>query len=160
MGSLIIHITLKNIRNFNKMHPPPQISGKCIWKCCLQYASHFVWASMRVSQLTDPPDPLWLAVTVCPVGWSPCLLSKSTCRALSRRGHASWSGLAVTQNKQTCKVYKDMLYLSDACKSWWLNTLGPRQNGRHFPDNIFKCIFLNENVWILIKISLKFVRKG
>ena len=27
-------------------------------------------------------------------------------------------------------------------------------------DNIFKCIFLNENSWILIKISLKFVPKG
>ena len=36
----------------------------------------------------------------------------------------------------------------------------PRQNGRHFPDDISKCIFLNENVWILIKISLKFVPKG
>ena len=28
------------------------------------------------------------------------------------------------------------------------------------PDNIFKCIFLNENVWISIKISLKVVPKG
>ena len=36
----------------------------------------------------------------------------------------------------------------------------PRQNGRHFPADIFKCIFLNENVKILIKISLKFVPKG
>ena len=40
------------------------------------------------------------------------------------------------------------------------NTLRPRQNGRHFPDNTFKCIFFNENVWISIKISLKFVPKG
>ena len=39
-----------------------------------------------------------------------------------------------------------------------LNTLRPRQNGCHFPDDIFKWIFLNENVWILI--SLKFVPKG
>ena len=38
-----------------------------------------------------------------------------------------------------------------------LNTLGPRQNGRHFADDIFKCIFLNENVWISLKIALKFV---
>ena len=37
------------------------------------------------------------------------------------------------------------------------NTMRPRQNGRHFADDIFKCIFLNENIWILIKISLKFV---
>ena len=41
-----------------------------------------------------------------------------------------------------------------------INTLKPRQNGRHFADNIFKCIFLNENVWIMVKISLKFVPKG
>ena len=41
-----------------------------------------------------------------------------------------------------------------------LNSLRPRQNGRHFPDDIFKCIFLNENVGISINISLKFVPKG
>ena len=44
---------------------------------------------------------------------------------------------------------------------WYsINTLRPRQNGRHSTDNIFKCIFLNENVWIPVKISLKFVTKG
>ena len=41
-----------------------------------------------------------------------------------------------------------------------LNTLGPRQNDRHFPDDSFKWIFLNENVWIAIEVSLKFVPKG
>ena len=41
-----------------------------------------------------------------------------------------------------------------------VNTLRPRQNGRLFADDIFKRIFLNENVWIPIKISLKFVPKG
>ena len=40
-----------------------------------------------------------------------------------------------------------------------LNTLRPRQNGRHFADAIFKCIFLNENAWISLEISLKFVPK-
>ena len=29
-----------------------------------------------------------------------------------------------------------------------INTLGLWQNGRHFPDDIFKYIFLNENIWI------------
>ena len=42
----------------------------------------------------------------------------------------------------------------------WVNTLRPRQNGRHFADDIFKLIFVNENIWIPIKISLKFVPKG
>ena len=41
-----------------------------------------------------------------------------------------------------------------------INTLRPSQNGRHFADAIFECIFVNENVWILIEISLKFVPKG
>ena len=38
------------------------------------------------------------------------------------------------------------------------NTLRPRLNGHHFPD-IFKCLFVNENAWIFIKIPLKFVPK-
>ena len=41
-----------------------------------------------------------------------------------------------------------------------LNTLRPRQNGRRFADDTFKRSFLNENVRISIKISLKFVPKG
>ena len=41
-----------------------------------------------------------------------------------------------------------------------VNSLRPRQNGRHFADNTFKRLFQNENVWISIKISLKFVPKA
>ena len=41
-----------------------------------------------------------------------------------------------------------------------INTMRPRRNRRHFADDIFKCIFLNENVLISIKISLKFIPKG
>ena len=53
-------------------------------------------------------------------------------------------------------------------RSWWgvcnpeqyhrntFNTMRPRQNGRHFPDDIF----LNETEWMSIKISPKFVPRG
>ena len=41
-----------------------------------------------------------------------------------------------------------------------LNTLMARQNGRHFTDDTFKCIFLNQNVWIFSKVSRKLVPKG
>ena len=40
------------------------------------------------------------------------------------------------------------------------NTLRARQNGRHFPDDIFNRIFLNHNVRIPINISPEFVPKG
>ena len=41
-----------------------------------------------------------------------------------------------------------------------INPLRPRQNGRHFADDTLNRIFLNENVKISIKISLKFVPWG
>ena len=40
------------------------------------------------------------------------------------------------------------------------NTLRLRQNGCHFGDVIFKCIFMNEKFCISIPTSLKFVSRG
>ena len=40
-----------------------------------------------------------------------------------------------------------------------INSLRPKLNRRHFADDIFKCIFLNENERILPRISLKYVPK-
>ena len=37
------------------------------------------------------------------------------------------------------------------------SSMRPRQNGRHFTDDIFKCIFLNEKVRFFTKMSMKFV---
>ena len=53
--------------------------------------------------------------------------------------------------------------VDQACSvSLWMhpsdvNTLRLGQNGCHFTDDIFQCIFLNKNVWVLLKNSLKFV---
>ena len=64
------------------------------------------------------------------------------------------------------KPSRDSRATSQRDSPLWIQPLGvfrymrPRQNGRHFPDAIFKCIFLNENVSISIKIPLKFVPKG
>ena len=63
------------------------------------------------------------------------------------------------------------IILIDACTKWpshsrqrfqlnCFNTFRPRQNGRHFADDTFKRIFVNENVRISINISLTFVPKG
>ena len=43
---------------------------------------------------------------------------------------------------------------------WRINTLRPIQNGRHSPDDISICIFLNENCCTFIKTLLKFVPTG
>ena len=41
-----------------------------------------------------------------------------------------------------------------------LNIFRPEQDGRLFADDIFKCIFMNDDIWISIKIPLKFIHKG
>ena len=41
-----------------------------------------------------------------------------------------------------------------------LNSSPSGQNGRHFTDDVFKCIFVHEKFCISIKISVKFVPKG
>ena len=58
------------------------------------------------------------------------------------------------------KTIQSLTFHEDIIKLVLLNTLKLRLNGRHFADDIFKCIFLNENVWIPSNISLKFDPQG
>ena len=51
-------------------------------------------------------------------------------------------------------------YIEFSHRTIMINTLRPRQNGRYIADDIFKRVFMNENVRISINISLKFVPKG
>ena len=94
-------------------------------------------------------------------------------------------GVSIPGKCHTCNYGHVIRYMGYSLNCWWpiwrnsngsscshtsvpvriremvnINTLRPRQNERHFADDIFKCIFLNENIWIPIKISLKFVPKG
>ena len=59
------------------------------------------------------------------------------------------------------QIYESGIFLWLFRKTIYLhtqfNSLRPRQNGRHFADDTLKRLLLNENVSILIKISLKFV---
>ena len=76
---------------------------------------------------------------------SPLSMTKSTTRfnvIFSLMGLLAWSEIRRQQ------------YVSMA-----INSLRPRPNRRHFADDIFKCIFENENEWISPRISLKFVPK-
>ena len=82
-----------------------------------------------------------------------------------------------------CVLYKVLFYWTRACNRAWLyfsvmvsaslaieicdckdiiclNTLSPKQNCCHFANDIFRCIFLNEHLHVLFRISLKFVHNG
>ena len=63
-------------------------------------------------------------------------------------------------NDELSLAHMVMIFHSEYAWRPTVNTLMPRQNDRRFEDDTFKRIFLNENVRISIKISLKFVPKG
>ena len=63
-------------------------------------------------------------------------------------------------NHHSTKISEFQIMYNTFAYLLFLNTLRLRWNGHHLTNDIFKCIFLNENVWIPIKISLKFVPKG
>ena len=88
---------------------------------------------------------------------------------MCRRQNWNHTGLVVSKHYSMTSQRKSMkvkqldlgsLILRTTQLNGDINTLMPRQNGRRFADNTFKCNFLNENVWIPIKISLKLVPKG
>ena len=69
-----------------------------------------------------------------------------------------WS--AIVSHLQTSRRVTPYTNRDQHLHSIAVNTLRPRRNGRHFADDIFRSIFLNENIWIPIKISLESVPKG
>ena len=86
---------------------------------------------------------------------------QSFCLGLNVLKHSPESNF--TRSTCECNMfggYNFFKIITTAPRVQWVSTLRLGQNGQHFPDNIFKCIFLNENVWISIKISLNFVPKG
>ena len=87
-------------------------------------------------------------------------------RVIVLRGYWLTIALQPSHQIQNAKLKKNLqrnectMYIC-VCPGWLIiNTLRPRENGRHFADDIFKCIFVNENLRIPITISLKFVPKG
>ena len=101
----------------------------------------------------------------CNVKWNlnqNAMFQKITFQNIVCNMAAIFSGLNMTNEKCSWIITKSLYRVTVTCRQvggTQVNTLRPRQNGRHFPDDIFKCIFLNENIWISLMISLKFVPK-
>ena len=140
---------------------------------CLRY---FMWWCCRKGSMSDDAWSVWggnrnhehdFVVDVYPHDVQPGDAGKvqegdtpGGQRLVSVMGSANeWRRYVVTSsligwahtNSCYCSIFSRPMFT--------LNILRPRQNGRHVTDDIFKCILLNENVWLLNKISLKFVPK-
>ena len=77
-------------------------------------------------------------------------------RAISLVSHSPVADWTLKHNAKFDKGSSPRWCFTDSID---INTLRPRRNDQHFADDIFKRNF-NENIWISIKISLKFVPKG
>ena len=96
--------------------------------------------------------------------WYICPYSSYQCpnNLCSNPNRYGWYRIKLNSNKSPKKVWSMSIFFGvyfTFCDKG-INTLRPRQNGRRFADDTFKHIFLNKNVRISIKISLKFVPKG
>ena len=64
-------------------------------------------------------------------------------------------------------LHNNQDYLMFSLRYWTTSVIkhalthwGWDKNGRHFSDDIFKCIFLDKDMWFPLKISLMFVTRG
>ena len=63
-----------------------------------------------------------------------------------------------TIREMSCMLITN-LYLSFILEND-VNSSPSGQNGRHFADDILRCLFVNEKFCILIEMALKFVPRG
>ena len=76
---------------------------------------------------------------------------------LNMNPFSSDNGLALKRQQEIVTQFIDTCLVTRPQR---VNSLRPRQYGRLFADDTFKCIFFDENIRILTKNSLKFVPKG
>ena len=118
------------------------LSWKCIWKWLLQMVTYLLRpqydntvvvvtkSRLHKSDVSGYWRFLWKSISdlistyqVVLSAWRLCCYPNQT------------EDISVIRLQRTLTKYREKL-----------NTVRLRQNGRHFPDDIFKCIFLNENV--------------
>ena len=92
-----------------------------------------------------------------PTTTSVCLPDQLTVSKFSMGKHDKLNPNPINQIGQWLHVHKSVVVWTSS--GIHFNSLRPRRNRRHFADDIFKCIFLNQNELISFRISLKFVPK-
>ena len=120
----------------------------------------------------EPPPRI---TTPVKVDWTPCFRRETT-HAQTASVNPRWKQTIMSANVSQGMAVSDFLsfwrtLLGLLVDQWNLrvpdlqmiwqpwrnltNTMRSRQNGRHFVEDLLKCIFLNENIWLSPKIFTK-----
>ena len=141
------HTSVKFESEFYHFH-----SRQCNWKCHLPkwwpFCPRGIWVEQPWSIWANKSHKSWIK-------WKWILLNTQK-HNLDIQSISWWNNTWAYSMGYTATAVP--LKLTDITANLF-NTLRPGQNGRHFPDDIFMWIFLNENVWISNNVSLKFVPK-
>ena len=137
------------IRAISQEMPQPSITKICLKITCLKFHSNFPGANELKSDI--PEHSVILTFLSC---WLFSVVSVML--GIWNRGQPRF--FENWDSKDPSHHFQFDINQSLQCQTY-VNTLRLRQNGCHFSDDIFKCIFFNENIWTWIKISLKFVPK-
>ena len=147
LTELILTYSLKYF-NINKTFPTCCFTAQVIWIDITYTRGKLIYDTKRWKE--DQLQSLKYYI----IQWLPrCIYnmhSLFTVKISSSEGYGLYAGLMLD------KYGLGTPHALAKCINW----LRPRWNRRRFADDIFKCIFLNENVWISIEFPLKFVPKG
>ena len=119
------------------------------WSLVQQMACHLVGAKSLVKSW-------WFVVNrtlIISTNLSEILIKISFNRMHFNMLSAKYKPFSLDVNYMSPSWSPQMLHVSDE------HIEAEKKNGRHFTDNIFKCISLNENIWTSRKILPKFVHK-
>ena len=92
--------------------------------------------------------------------WNPIHINSSNNKYVKVSTVFTILQLASLKHSDTTWHQRSLLVQVKTCHLFCLNTLRLGQDGFQFHDDIFKYIFLNENIWISIAISMMLVLSG
>ena len=135
----------------------PRTKGQWRWKCFHLITSP--WSQYKTEGIHIHFEPI--SITLFCYSWA---INSDVHAITSPLPHIIvGQGFNTLRQRQIGRHFANIfkcIFLNEIVFQGPINTLRPRQNGCHFPDDIFKWIFLNENIWISLKIPLKFIPRG
>ena len=138
----------------------------------ISISSEMISISREMISIPQKLSVFSVKLSVFPAKWSPRngKYFQRNYQYFQRNGHREM----ISISSEMISISSTVSLRLRVCNGWWfhfflrsviwhwqgINSLRPRQNGRHVADDIFKCIFVNENTWIPTKISLNYVSYG